>query len=50
MKITSLQNQTIKFYASLKQNNLAEEKYLEPVYEFISLKRVPADDIIKQHC
>lgn len=37
-------------YASLKANKLAEEKYLEPVYEFISLKRVPADDLIKQHC
>ncbi|MBQ9244731.1 glutamate--cysteine ligase [bacterium] len=30
-------------YASLKENNLGEEMYLEPVYEFISLKRVPAD-------
>ena len=37
-------------YASLKANKLAEEKYLEPVYEYISLKRVPADDLIKQHC
>ena len=37
-------------YASLKQNKLAEEKYLEPVYEFISLKQVPADNLIKQHC
>ena len=30
-------------YASLKANNQEEEKYLEPVYEYISLKRVPAD-------
>ncbi len=37
-------------YTGLKSNKLAEEKYLEPVYEFISLKRVPADDLIKQHC
>lgn len=33
-------------YASLKQNKKQEEKYLEPVYEYISLKRVPADNII----
>ncbi len=33
-------------YASLKQNKKYEEKYLEPVYEYISLKRVPADNII----
>lgn len=33
-------------YASLKSNNKQEEKYLEPVYEYISLKRTPADDII----
>ena len=32
-------------YASLKENKLGEEKYLEPVYEYITLKRVPADDI-----
>lgn len=34
-------------YASLKQNNKQEEKYLEPVYEYISLKRVPADNLIE---
>ena len=32
-------------YASLKENKLQEQKYLEPVYEYISLKRVPADNI-----
>lgn len=33
-------------YASLKENKKNEEKYLEPVYEYISLKRVPADNLI----
>ncbi|MBE7704759.1 MAG: hypothetical protein E7Z90_02955 [Cyanobacteria bacterium SIG29] len=33
-------------YASLKSNNMQEEKYLDCVYEYISLKRTPADDII----
>ena len=32
-------------YASLRENKLSEEKYLEPVYEYISLKRTPADMI-----
>ena len=32
-------------YTSLKENKLSEEKYLEPVYEYISLKKVPADMI-----
>lgn len=31
-------------YTSLKLNKLFEEKYLEPVYEYISLKKVPSDD------
>lgn len=35
-------------YASLKEKNQGEEKYLEPVYEYISLKRVPADDLIEK--
>ena len=33
-------------YASLKENGAQEEKYLEPVYEYIALKRTPADDVI----
>ena len=33
-------------WASLKENNKNEEKYLEPVYEYIALKRTPADNII----
>lgn len=33
-------------YYSLKSNENSEEKYLEPVYEYITLKRVPADDLI----
>ena len=33
-------------YASLKENKLGEEKYLECVYEYITLKRVPADNLI----
>ena len=33
-------------YASLKENKKCEEKYLEPVYEYITLKRVPADNLI----
>jgi glutamate--cysteine ligase len=33
-------------YESLKNNAQAEEKYLEPVYEYISLKKVPADNIM----
>ena len=35
-------------YESLKQNNLQEEKYLEPVFEYIEAKRVPADNIIAE--
>lgn len=35
-------------YASLKMNNQQEEKYLDCVYEYISLKKVPADDFIKK--
>jgi glutamate--cysteine ligase len=35
-------------YASLRNNKLNEEKYLEPVYEYISLKRVPADNLIEK--
>ncbi len=31
---------------SLKQNKLNEEKYLEPVYQYISEKKVPADNLI----
>ena len=31
-------------YARLKENKLFEEKYLEPIYEYISLKKVPADE------
>lgn len=34
-------------YSSLKENKKQEEKFLEPVYEYISLKRVPADNLIK---
>ena len=33
-------------YASLKENKLGEEKYLEPVYEYITLKKVPADNFL----
>jgi len=36
-------------YANLKDKKLGEEKYLEPVYEYISLKRVPADDLIEKY-
>ncbi len=36
-------------YASLKENKQQEEKYLEPVYEYITLKRVPADNLIEQY-
>ncbi len=35
-------------YASLKENKQQEEKYLEPVYEYITLKRVPADNLIEE--
>ena len=35
-------------YASLKNNKNKEEKYLEPVYEYISLRRVPADNLIEE--
>lgn len=35
-------------YFSLKLNNKSEEKYLEPVYEYITLKRVPADNLIEE--
>jgi len=37
-------------YASLKENKKNEEKYLEPVYEYISLNRVPADNLIEKIC
>lgn len=30
-------------YSCLKEKQLGEEKYLDPVYEYISLKKVPAD-------
>lgn len=33
-------------YSVLKSKNQNEEKYLEPVYEYISMKTVPADNII----
>ncbi len=33
-------------YTSLKSEKTGEEKYLEPVYEYIALKKVPADNII----
>ncbi len=33
-------------YYSLKSSKLNEEKYLEAVYEYITSKRVPADDVI----
>ncbi len=36
-------------YLSLKQNNEEEEKYLEPVFEYINNKRVPADNIIDEY-
>lgn len=36
-------------YASLKENKKQEEKYLEPVYEYIALKRVPADNLIEEY-
>ncbi len=36
-------------YASLRENKKQEEKYLDPVYEYISLKRVPADNLIEEH-
>ena len=35
-------------YASLKDNKNNEQKYLEPVYEYITLKRVPADNLIEE--
>ena len=35
-------------YSSLKQNKKGEEKYLEPVYEYISLKRMPADNLTEE--
>lgn len=35
-------------FESLKLNNRNEEKYLESVYEYISLKRVPADNLIEK--
>lgn len=34
-------------YTSLKENKKNEQKYLEPVYEYITLKRVPADNLIE---
>ncbi len=37
-------------YTSLKENKKNEEKYLEPVYEYISLNRVPADNLIEKIC
>lgn len=36
-------------YASLRENKKQEEKYLDPVYEYISLKRVPADNLIEEY-
>ena len=33
-------------YASLRENKKQECRYLEPVYEYISLKRVPAEKLI----
>ncbi len=33
-------------YSVLKSNKQNEEKYLEPVYEYIALKKVPADDVL----
>lgn len=36
-------------YESLKSNQKNEEKYLEPVFEYIKAKRVPADDIIDNY-
>ena len=35
-------------YESLRNNKNKEEKYLEPVYEYISLRRVPADNLIDE--
>ena len=35
-------------YSSLKENKKGEEKYLEPVYEYISLKRMPADNLTEE--
>ena len=35
-------------YSSLKGKNKGEEKYLDVVYEYISLKRTPADDLIEK--
>lgn len=36
-------------FESLKSNNQNEEQYLEPVYEYICLNRVPADDILAKY-
>lgn len=36
-------------FAGLKSNNKNEERYLEPVYEYICLNRVPADDILAKY-
>ena len=36
-------------YESLKQNKRDEEKYLEPVFEYITKECVPADDIIESY-
>lgn len=36
-------------YASLRENKKQEEKYLDSVYEYISLKRVPADNLIEEY-
>ncbi len=35
--------------ASLKENGLNEEKYLDSAFEYIENKRMPADDIINQY-
>ena len=35
-------------YYSLRENKKNEEKYIEPVYEYIALKRVPADNLIEE--
>lgn len=34
-------------YASLKENKQQEEKYLDCVYEYITLKKVPADNLLE---
>lgn len=36
-------------YAALKSNNENEENYLNEVFQYLSLRRVPADDIIEKY-